>query len=333
MKQALACAWLLLGMTLAGQTPAPVLLVLNKTDATMAIVDPVSGRTLATVATGPGPHEVAVSDDRRLAYVTNYGANAAGSTLSVIDVAARREIRRVDLGELRRPHGIAVVNGKVVFTVEANRAIAQYDPVVDRIDWRFDTAQDVTHMVTASRDGRTLFTSNIGSNTISIIDNTGSAWRQTLVRVGPGPEGLDLSPDGRELWTAHTGDGRVSIVDVAAKKVVQTFDAGARRANRLKFTPDGGRVLISDMDGGDLLIVDVKTRAVAKRLRVGRMPEGILIRPDGRVAYVAVTGENRVAAVDLQTMEIVQTIAAGGGPDGMAWLDIRGTRGAVNDRR
>jgi YVTN family beta-propeller protein len=333
MKQALACAWLLLGMTLAGQAPAPVLLVLNKTDATMAIVDPVSGRTLATVGTGPGPHEVAVSVDRRFAFVTNYGANTAGSTLSVIDVTARREIRRVDLGELRRPHGITVVDGKVLFTAEANRAIARYDPETDRIDWRFDTAQDVTHMVTASRDGRTLFTSNIGSNTISIIESTGAAWRQTLVRVGPGPEGIDLSPDGRQLWTAHTGDGQVSIVDVAAKKVVQTFDAGTRRANRLKFTPDGGRVLISDMDGSELLIVDVKTRTVAKRLRVGRMPEGILIRPDGRVAYVAVTGENRVAAIDLQTLDIVQTIAAGSGPDGMAWLEVRDARDPVNDRR
>ena len=320
MKQALACAWLLLGMVLAGQSPMPFLLVLNKTDATLAIVEPASGKTIATVPTGPGPHEVAVSEDGRLAFVTNYGANAPGSTLSVIDIAARREVRRVDLGDLRRPHGVAVVGGKVLFTAEANRAIARYDPAADRIDWRFDTAQDVTHMVLASRDGRTLFTSNIGSNTIGIIESAGGAWRQALVRVGPGPEGLDLSPDGRQLWTAHTGDGRVSVIDVAAKKVAQTFDAGSRRANRLKFTPDGRLVLISDMDGGDLVVVDARTRAVAKRLRVGRMPEGILVRPDGRMAYVAVTGENHVAAIDLQTLEVVQTIAAGGGPDGMAWV-------------
>src|SRR5687767_367354 len=320
MKQALACAWLLLGMVLAGQSPMPFLLVLNKTDATLAIVEPASGKTIATVPTGPGPHEVAVSGDGRLAFVTNYGANAPGSTLSVIDIAARREVRRVDLGDLRRPHGVAVVDGKVLVTAEANRAIARYDPAADRIDWRFDTAQDVTHMVLASRDGRTLFTSNIGSNTIGIIESAGGAWRQALVRVGPGPGGLDLPPAGRRLWTPPTADGRVSVIDVAAKKVAQTFDAGSRRANRLKFTPDGRLVLISDMDGGDLVIVDARTRAVAKRLRVGRMPEGILVRPDGRMAYVAVTGENHVAAIDLQTLEVVQTIAAGGGPDGMAWV-------------
>ena len=313
-----ACAWLLLAVGLAGQTPS--LLVLNKDDATLAIVEPASGRTLATVPTGSGPHEVAVSGDGRLAFVTNYGAGAAGTTLSVIDLAVRTELRRVDLGDLRRPHGIAIVDGKVLFTAETNRGIARYDPVANRVDWRFDTGQDGTHMVLASRDGRTLFTSNIGSNTISIIEAEGAAWRQTLVRVGPGPEGLDLSPDGRQLWTAHTGDGGVSVIDVAAKKVALTFDAGTRRANRLKFTRDGRQVLISDMDAGEVVIVDARTRAVTKRLRVGRMPEGILVAPDGRRAYVAVTGEDRVVAIDLQTLEIVQTIATGGGPDGMAWV-------------
>jgi YVTN family beta-propeller protein len=188
-------------------------------------------------------------------------------------------------------------------------------------------------MVIASRDGRTLFTSNIGSNSISIIESFDAAQgqpfdaaqgkpagRQTVVPVGAGPEGLDLSPDGRELWTAHTGDGRVSIIDVAAKKVVQTIDAGTRRSNRLKFTRDGALVLISDLDAGQIVFVDASSRRVTKRLNVGRMAEGILIAPDGRRAYAAVTGEDRIAVIDLQKLEVVQTIATGHGPDGMAWI-------------
>ncbi len=323
MKQAAVVACVLAGAGLMARQATPSLLVLNKTSATLAIVEPATGKTLATVPTGAGPHEVAASEDGRVAFVTNYGDNAPGSTLSVIDIAARKEVRRVDLGDLRRPHGIVVTGGKVVFTAEANRAIARYDPATNRVDWRFETGESGTHMVLASRDGRTLFTSNIGSNTIGIIENTGSAWRQTLVPVGPGPEGLDLSPDGRELWTAHTGDGRVTVIDVAGKKVAHTVDAGTRRANRLRFTPDGRLVLISDLDGGELVVVDARTRAVTKRLRLGRMPEGILVRPDGRIAYVAVTGENRVAAIDLQTLDVTQTIAAGTGPDGMAWAAAR----------
>ena len=327
------CALLLLTSMLHAQAPAPLLLVVHKSEATLGIVDPASGKTIGTVPTGDNPHEVAASEDGRLAFVTNYGA---GNTLSVIDVAARKELRRADLGALRQPHGIIVTGGKVVFTAEGSRSIARYDPATNRVEWRFETGQDVTHMVLASRDGRTLFTSNIGSNSISIIDAFDSAQgtpsgaaqgkpagRQTVVPVGAGPEGLDLSPDGRELWTAHTGDGRVSIIDVAARKVTQTIDAGTRRSNRLKFARDGTIVLISDLDAGQIVFIDVKSRRVTKRLPVGRMAEGILIAPDGRRAYAAVTGDDKVVAIDLQKQEIVQTIATGSGPDGMAWVGSR----------
>jgi DNA-binding beta-propeller fold protein YncE len=114
----------------------------------------------------------------------------------------------------------------------------------------------------------------------------------------------------------------VSIVDVASRKVVHTIDAGTRRSNRLKFTRDGGLVLVSDLDMGDVVFLDARKRQIIKRLRVGRMVEGILIAPDGR-AYVAVTGENRVVAIDLQKMDVVKSIATGEGPDGMAWSQVR----------
>ncbi len=317
------CALLLLALDLGAQAPAASLLVLNKSEATLAIVEPASGRVLGTVPTGDGPHEVAVSADGRYAFVTNYGGRGPGNTLSVIDIAGRKEFRRVDLGALRQPHGIAVVDGKAVFTAEGNRAIGRYDLATNRVDWQFETGQEGTHMVMASRDGRTLFTTNIGSGTVSVIEQAGGQWRQTVVRVGAGPEGLDLSPDGRELWTAHSRDGGVSVIDVAARKVVQTIDAGTRRSNRLKFTRDGAFALISDLDSGDVVVVDAKSRRVTRRIAVGRMPEGILIAPDGRRAYVAVAGDNRVAAIDLQKMEVVQTIATGDGPDGMAWVEAK----------
>ena len=317
---AFICALAVMAGGLRAQSPASSLLVLNKSDATLSMIDAVTGKTLGTVRTGDGPHEVAATADGRLAFVTNYGSSAPGSTLSVIDLAGRKESRRVDLGALQRPHGLVVVDGKALFTAEGARSIARYDPATNRIDWRFETGQDLTHMIVASPDGRTLFTSNMGSNTISVIDNAGGEWRQALVRVGAGPEGLDISPDGRELWTAHSGDGGVSRIDVVTRKVVQTIDAGTRRANRLKFTRDGALVLISDLEAGEVVVIDTKTRRVTSRLPIGRMVEGILIAPDGRRAYVAVSGENRVATIDLQKMAVVQTIATGGGPDGMAWV-------------
>src|ERR1044072_3894169 len=82
--------------------PAPTLLVLNKAENSLALVDPSTMSVVARVQTGEGPHEVAVSSDGRTAYVSNYGAEKPGNSLSVIDLAARKAVRRVDIDSLFR---------------------------------------------------------------------------------------------------------------------------------------------------------------------------------------------------------------------------------------
>jgi YVTN family beta-propeller protein len=305
----------------AAETPAALLLVLNKDDNALALVDPENGTVIARVPTGEAPHEVTVSEAGKFAYVGNYGSLNPGNTLSVIDLVARKELRRVQLGALRRPHGIVFVGGEIYFTAELNRQIARYDPASNRIDWIFDTGQETTHMLVVSHDRNTIFTSNIGSDTIGAIyrSSGNAAWIKTSIPVGKEPEGLDLSPDGKEVWSAHSGDGGVSIIDVAAKKVVQTLSLKTKRSNRLKFTPDGKLVLISDMEAGDLVVVDRMARKEIKRMRVGRSPEGIVIAPEGSRAYIAITGDNSVAVIDLKTLAVTKRINTGSGPDGMAW--------------
>lgn len=298
------------------------LLVLNKEDATLAIIDPSSGAVLGTVPTGQGPHELVVSGDGRLAFASNYGTGPApGNTISMIDIAARKELRRIDVSPLRRPHGLAFHDGKLYFTAEANRRIARYDPAADKIDWEFETGLNGTHMVLPTPDGRTILTSNIGSNSVSIMQQgTNGSWSQTVVDVGKGPEGIDVSADGSTAWSAHSQDGGVSVIDVAAKKVIHTFNVGTRRSNRIKLTGDGKYALISDLDAGDLVVVDTATRREVKRVALGKMPEGILIPRGSPVAYVAVNGDNYVAVVDLKTWTVAKKIQTGGiGPDGMAW--------------
>ncbi len=355
---------LLGGLACAQETPSPALLVLHKGENAMAIVDPSSGQVVGRVSTGQDPHELVVSDDGKLAIASNYAAPGprGGNTLSVIDIAARKEIRRVDLAPLSRPHGLWFADGKAYFTAEGSMAIARYDPKADKVDWLLGLGQDRTHMIVVSKDRKKLFTSNVSSNTISIIEQGvgpgrpggpppggpppggfggpagdrppgggpppggpggGPVWRQTVIPVGRGPEGFDISPDGKELWTAHMGDGGVSVIDIAAKKVIATIDAGARGANRLKFTPDGKRALISAMFGGELVVLDTAARTVTKRIPLGRGASGILIPPDGAQAYVALTGENAIAVIDLGTLSEVRRLKTGSGPDGMAWLPSR----------
>jgi YVTN family beta-propeller protein len=303
-------------------TPHPALLVLNKEDATMVVIDPASGKLVARVPVGAGPHELVVSTDGNLAFASNYGADAPGSTLSVIDLETQRERRRVELAPLLRPHGLSYAEGKLYFTAEVNRLVGRYDPAADKVDWLLGTGQSATHMVLATKDASRMFTANIGSDSVTVIErgDRPNVWNETVVPVGRGPEGLDLSPDGRELWTAHSRDGAVSVIDVASKKVTATIPLGTKRSNRLKFTPDGRMVLVTDLDAGDLVLVDVGSRKETKRVHLGTSPEGILMVPDGSRAYVAVTGDNFVARFDLKRLEVTGRIEPGRGPDGMAWV-------------
>jgi len=319
MKSVLATAALALLPAIAS---AQTLIVLNKDDATMSFIDPATGKTLGSVPTGEAPHEAAVSTDGKLAFAANYGAQTPGNTISIIDIASRREVRKLDVSPLRRPHGLFPYDGKLYFTAETNRVIARYDPATDKIDWMLGTGQAGTHMVLSNKDGSVLFTANIGGDSMSVIErgNNPLAWNVTIVPVGKGPEGFDLSPDGKQLWAANSRDGAVSVIDVATKKVTQTIDAQTKRSNRLKFTPAGAHVLISDVDTGELVVIDTATQKVTKRVLLGKQPEGILIVPDGSRAFVALAGDKQLAVVDLKTFAVTSRITTGGNPDGMAWV-------------
>jgi YVTN family beta-propeller protein len=305
----------------ASSTPSPALLVLNKSENQLAIIDPATKKIVARIPTGEGPHEIAASADGKLAVITNYGAKDPGHSLSVIDLAAQKEIHRVDLGPLGRPHGILFADGQAYFTAELNKLIGRYDPASNKVDWLLGIGQNRTHMVVRTKYLNEFFTSNVESNTITAIEKSSDAsgWKETNIAVGKGPEGIDISPDDKEVWAANSGDGTVSIIEIATGKVIHTIDARTKHSNRLKFTPDGKFALISDPETGELVIVDTVTRTITKMLAVGRGPGGILMVPDGSRAYVALAGENAVAVIDLRTLEVSDKIPTGQGPDGLAW--------------
>jgi YVTN family beta-propeller protein len=304
--------------------PRPSLLVLNKAENTLAVVDPSAMRVVARIPTGEGPHEVVVSADGRTAYVSNYGAEKPGNSLSVIDLVARRETKRVDLGALRRPHGLAERGGKIYFTSELARVVARYDPDADRVDFVVGSGQLVTHMLVMHPKRPVVYTTNIFSNTASVIEldrqeQPGPPPRVTHVAVGPKPEGLDVSPDGRELWVGHNDDGGVSVIDTETNKVKETVKAGGMPI-RIKFTPDGKRVLISSPSTGDLVVFDAATRRELKRFAVGEAAVGIAVSGDSRRAFVASMATGKVTAVDLETLTVAGTVETGKAPDGLAWV-------------
>jgi YVTN family beta-propeller protein len=340
---------LLASASQAQSTPKETLLALSKRNHSLAIVDPVSLKVLAKVPVGNDPHEVIASADGKTAYVSNYGGGAY-NTLAVIDLIGQKPLSQVDLGPLRGPHGLTFVGGKVWFTAEAAKAIGSYDPANQKVDWILGTGQNRTHMIFVSEDLKRIITTNVSSGTVSIIDKTaghpagpppgpppagmpvppprpmgppGGDWDETVVKVGNGSEGFDVSPDGKELWVANAQEGTISIIDLASKKVVETLAANAHGANRLKFTPDGKHVFVSCLGGPDVIVLDVATRKEIKRINVGHGAAGTVMQPDGTRAFVACSPDNYVAVIDLKSLEVTGHIDVGTEPDGLAWAVVQ----------
>ena len=315
-----------LSVVAIAQTPRPALLVLDKDDSKLAIVDPASLKVVARVPAGDDPHEVVVSDDGAVAFVSNYGAFGKPlHTISVIDLVRQQALPAIDLGALLAPHGIDAASGKIYFTAEMSKVVGRIDPASRQVDWVLGLGQNRTHMVKVGKRGDAIYTSNVFSDSISVIEKDPSmqGWRETVIPVGKGPEGFDVSPDGKELWAANSHEGTISVVDLTSKQVAQVLKVPTKFANRLKFTPDGRTVLITDLGTGDLVFLDAKARKEIKRISVGKGCAGILMVPDGSRAFVAVSRDDKIAVVDLKSLTVTAEFSTGKGPDGMAWLPAK----------
>ncbi|AFL90545.1 hypothetical protein Terro_4348 [Terriglobus roseus DSM 18391] len=320
-------AMTLLAALALSATAAPAqtgsLLVLSKHDHTLAVIDPKTLKVVSKAPVGDDPHEVIASADGRIAWVSNYGGGWSLHTLAVIDLVNAKALPSIDIAPLRGAHGLAFSQGKPWFSAEGSKAFGSVDPATGKVDFLMGTGQDRTHMLWVAPDGKEFITININSATVSffqqVLARDHTDWTATLVSVGRGAEGFDLSPDGRELWVANAQDGTVSIIDRATKKVTATLSINGSSANRLKFTPDGTHVLVSLLRSPDLIVLDAKTHAEVKRLPIGHGAAGIQMEPTGARAFVACTPDNYVAVIDLKTLTVVGRIDAGGEPDGMAW--------------
>lgn len=297
------------------------LVVTNKAPFTATIIDVATGRALATLPTGQGPHEVVVSADGRVAVVTDYGAQGAGgNTLTVIDVPGLRVARTIDLGQYRRPHGIAFLPGDslVAVTSEATGNVVVVNVAEGAVRRGIPTRHNGSHMVGVVADGSRMYTGDIGSNTVSELNGRTGEYVRSF-DVPAQPEAINVTPDGAEVWVGSNATGRVSVVDPRSGAVT-TAAEGLGWPYRILFTPDRRLVFLPDLRGEELRVLDRASRRELGRLTfAGGGPQGIAITPDGRYVFQSLSRQGRVAIIDVSTRAVVGYLAAGETPDGVAY--------------
>ena len=143
-----------------GTVGGGLLLVANKGNQTLGIIDPAAGRQIATVAEdGVTGHEVAASPDGKQAFVPIYGnagvgkAGTDGRLLRVIDLTTRQVVNTLDFGKGVRPH-CAVFgprNGLLYVTTELDNSVTVIDPQALKVVGTIPTGQTESHMLWPSR--------------------------------------------------------------------------------------------------------------------------------------------------------------------------------------
>lgn len=306
-----------------------LLLVANKGDQTLGIIDPAAGRQVATVKqSGTTGHEVVASPDGRTAYVPIYGdagvgrPGSDGRTIDVIDIATRRRVATIDLGGPQRPHeALFGRDGRLYVTTEHTDSITVIDPRTNAVVDTLPTGQKESHMLALSSDGRTAYTSNVGAGTVSVVD-VATKKVTAVVTVAARAQRIALSTDGRFVFTADQDSPRLAIVDTKTNKLAPGV-ALPGVAYGTAPTPDG-RFLVMALPGLDQVgVLDLESMEVVRTLDVPKAPQEVLVRPDGRVAYVSCDASGQVAEIDLVEWKVARLIAAGPMVDGLAWAARR----------
>jgi DNA-binding beta-propeller fold protein YncE len=321
-----------LGLSASAQTPARTsvgtagrLIVANKGDATVGIVDPAGGRQLLTVPEGGiTGHEVAVSPDGHTAYVPIYGnagvatAGTDGTNMVVIDLKSGKVTGNVDFGHGVRPHYPVYdrVNHLLYVTTELDKTVSIIDPATLKIIGAIPTSQAQSHVLAISHDGRRGYTANVGPGNVSVLDLK-TRKLITVIPISGNTQRISVSMDDKLVFTADQTKPQLAVID-ATTDTVKTWVPLPALGYGSSPTPDGHWLLVAIPSKNQDAVVDLATLTVAKTIDVAKEPQAIVVRPDSKEAYASCRASNQVAVIDLTSWK-VRYIDTGKGVDGMAW--------------
>ena len=322
--------------------PPGRLIVLEKSAATARLMDTVSGRVLATVEVGDGPHEVALAPDWRGAVVANYGGQTAGSSLTLIRVnlMGGPKLKTMQLGAAIRPHGLAFTEDahRLWVTAEVSGELWLVNIEEETIEAKVDVGAGAGHMV-AAMDDEHVFVSHISAGCITpVTKQDDGTWKAgARIETGAGAEGIWVQPGTDLVWVTNRAADTVSIVDASEGKEIAELPC-AGFPIRVMFPNDGAVAAVSCANANEIALFDTATHELLTRIPIGitskddadtrlfkdqfgesAVPIGMIFAPDGNHLYVSCAGADRIAVIDIRLRRVVQVFETGKEPDGIGW--------------
>jgi DNA-binding beta-propeller fold protein YncE len=310
----------------ASAKSAGYLLVANKGDHTLGIIDTVAGKQVATVPEdGTTGHELIASPDGKRAFVPIYGNSGVGhpgtdgSLLRVIDLAARKIVGTVDFGHGVRPHCamIGPKDGLLYVSTELDNSITVIDPKRLKILHSIPTGQAESHMFCISSDNKRAYTANVGPGTVSVLDIPGKKII-TTIPIAKVTQRISISPDDKWVFTSDQTKPQLAVIDTSKNEIAKWIEMPGIGYGSAP-TPDGKFLVIALPDKNKVAVIDLKSMTVATTLDVPKAPQETLVQPDGKKAYVSCDASKQIAVIDTRNWKVEKLIDAGPGADGLAW--------------
>jgi DNA-binding beta-propeller fold protein YncE len=312
--------------TVHASAPKGMLVVANKGDNALGLIDVAAGKQVAEVAEGGVTgHEVIASRDGKLAYVPIYGNSGVGmpgtdgSNMVVIDLASRKVVGNVDFGKGVRPHCplFGPRNGLLYVSTELEKAIAIIDPSTLKIVGSIPTGQEQSHMFTITRNGHRAYTANVGPGTVSVLDLDARKVLD-IIPVSGQVQRISLSVDDKLVFTSDVTKPQLAVIDTATNKI-KTWIPMPGLGYGSAPTQDGKWLVIALPWVNKGAAIDLKAMQVAHTIDVPTKPQEVLIAPDGKTAYVSCDQSAKVAVINVADWTVKGMIDAGKGVDGLAW--------------
>jgi YVTN family beta-propeller protein len=295
--------------------------VSNQWSDNISVVDLASFTVTDTIITGSGPAGLAISSDGQ----SLYSVNSFSSDISIIDLSSATEIKRLTAGN--NPTGIqSSPDGNFLYVTSRRTLSAPYGDTLrceltvvnsrtQRISERMDikqaymmenigfTPSGELALIPLIRPKNNVPTIQIEkgwmmTNGIGIIEQRPYGRTVQLLLDEPNayfadPFDIAITPDGKKAFVSHAGVDCISVIDIdSVKKIIAE-------------STDAMLDTYSDYLG-------LSSRFVLKRIPTGANPKALVLSPDGRTLYVAEHLQDRIAVINTETLETINTIDLGG---------------------
>jgi YVTN family beta-propeller protein len=239
--------------------------------------------------------------------------NSASASVSVIDMATMKEVRRIPT--LREPHHLMLSpDGRSLLVGDtAGNQMMFLDPATGAVQQRLPIADP--YQMAFSPDGKYLTVNGLARNQVDVYD----AATMKLVKRFPvvaTPSHLDYAPDSSTVFVSLQDSDKLAAFDLHTMTEKWTVPVGKTPAGVLWLN---GRVLVADMGTDTIAAVDPATGKMLEHIETGKGAHQLFLSPDRKILWVNNRAGGTTVSLDSTTLKPIRTYRIPGGPDDLAF--------------